>query len=301
VANWGVADRFYSAILRTIVIGWIAPVSLLFCATAATDKPQPSRPSCEKQYSQGAARFEAGDYPGAVKLLEPLRNDARCADGALYMLEESYRRMRNATEAQKAFVELSSRYPDSALVHKLMGMAYDQQDDFASAIQEFEAAVKIDPKLTEVRFGIGLAYLKLHDPENAAKWMRAEVEMNSCHSMALYYLGKIAQTSGDLNEARERYAKAVACSPAYADAHLGLGSVLEAQGRDREALSEFQGAVRADPRSSTARYRLGRALSKAGQESAARAEFAKARELKDAADASDRTKLGNAPVHDLPR
>jgi tetratricopeptide (TPR) repeat protein len=292
-----VTVRYRSAILRGIAIVWFASVPVLPCwaeqapearlSARSTHKPDP-----KAQYALGASRFRAGNYSGAVEALEPLRNNASYAEGALYMLEESYRRIREGAEAKQAFLELSSRYPDSALLHKLMGMAYDQQDDFQNAIGEFEAALKADPTLPEVRFGIGLLHLKLHDEDNARKWMQAELEMNACYAIALYYLGNIERMSGRLGPARERYAKAATCSPGYADAYLGLGIVLEAQGRDREAIGAFRRAVNAAPQSPATRYRLGRALAKAGQASAAEAEFSKARELKDAADASDAAKLG---------
>ena len=290
-------SRFGSVVLRGAAIAWLASVSALSCQAEEEHQPRQSSrstatPDAKTQYAQGASRFQAGDYDDAVKMLEPLRGDASCAEGALYMLEESYRRMRKGAEARQAFLELSSRYPDSALLHKLMGMAYDERGDFQDAIGEFKAALQKDPALTEVRFGIGLAYLKVHDQSNADKWMRAEVERNACHAMALYYLGNIERTSGRLNAAGDHYAKAVACSPKYADAHIGLGIVQEARGRDREALAAFRCAVESDPQSSAAHYRLGRALAKAGQARAAQAEFEKARELKDAADASDAANLG---------
>ena len=287
--------RCLSAVLRGSAIVWLASFPVPPVRTAkAQESPLSARPAnaeTKKQYGLGASNFQAGNYSGAVAVLEPLRKEATFGEGVLYMLEESYRRTGKGAEARQAFLELSSRYPDSALLHKLMGMAYDQQDDFKSAIAEFEAALKADPKLPEVRFGIGLLHLKLHDDNNACKWMQAELELNACYATALYYLGEIERKSGRLDSARDRYAKAVNCAPGYSDAHLGLGIVLEAQGRDGEALDEFRRAVKTAPQSSAAHYRLGRALSKAGQASAAEAEFSKARELKSAADASDVAQL----------
>ena len=299
--NWGVAVRFRSVILRGTAIAWLASVCVWCRAEQAGEARQSSHPAAtpdtNAQYAQGASRFEAGDYGGAVRTLEPLRGDPTCAEGVLYMLEESYRRTHKGADARQAFIELSSRYPDSALLHKLMGMAYDEQGDFQNAVREFEAALQKDPNLTEVRFGIGLAYLKLHEEGNAEKWMRAEVDRNTCHAMALYYLGNIEQTSGRLPAAQEHYANAVECSPKYVDAHIGLGTVLEAQGRDKDALAAFRRAVESDPQNSAARYRLGRALAKVGQVRAAQEEFAKARELKDAADARAAANLGNTKKH----
>jgi tetratricopeptide (TPR) repeat protein len=235
----------------------------------------------------GTAYYQTGKFSQAAAALEPLRANPAYAENALYILEESYRKSRNGPGAEQAFADLLRRYPDSALVHKLLGTAHDSQGHFQEALSEFQQAAQRDPALPEVKFNIGLLYLKLHDDASARKWIEQELAINPCFAMASYYLGEIQRRANQLEAAAESYRKAIRCELAYPEAHLALGTTLQALGQDADALRMFRRAAELAPRKAEVQYQLARALAKAGLSEEAGRVLEKARQLQAAQDAKD--------------
>lgn len=226
----------------------------------------------------GSAYFETAQFRLAANELEAVRSNPEFAENALYLLEESYRKSGDA-RAEQAFMDLVKLKPDSALVHKLLGTAYDTQGHFPEALAEFQKAAQADSSLPEVRFDAGLLCLKLHDEAGARRWLEAELKLNPCYAAAHYYLGEIDRKASQWKTAAESYRKAVGCAPDYADAHLALGIALQEQGLNAEALATLRRAVELAPAKSEAHFQLARALAKAGRTAESRAEWKKAQAL----------------------
>jgi tetratricopeptide (TPR) repeat protein len=229
----------------------------------------------------GTAYFETGQFQLAAEQFEFVRSQPEFAENALYFLEESYRKTGDGDRAEQAFLELMKLEPDSALVHKLLGTAYDAQSRFPEALAEFRSAAQADPGLPEVRFDAGLLCLKMHDAESARKWFEAELKLDSCYAAAHYYLGDIDRKASRRAPAAESFRKAIHCAPEYPEAHLALGIALQALGLNAEALPVLRRAVALEPGSSEAHFQLARSLAKAGRSEESRAEWKKAQDLAD--------------------
>jgi tetratricopeptide (TPR) repeat protein len=227
----------------------------------------------------GTAYFETGQFQLAAEQLEFVRSHPEFAENALYCLEESYRKSGNGARAEQAFLDLAKLKPDSALVHKLLGTAYDTQGRYPEALAEFQTASLSDPALPEVRFDAGLLCLKLHDEAAARKWFEAELKLNPCYAAARYYLGDIDCKASRWASAAESFREAIRCAPDYPEAYLALGIALQAEGLDTEALAVLRRAVALAPGASEAHFHLARALAKAGRMEASRAEWKKAQDL----------------------
>ena len=70
--------------------------------------------------------------------------------------------------------------------------------------------------------------------------------INPRDSSAHYNLGLIHQQRGELNEARERFQRAIEIDPDELDAHYQLGRIARAQGRLPEAVGHFEEVVQRD-------------------------------------------------------
>jgi tetratricopeptide (TPR) repeat protein len=250
------------------------------------DALAPLRRACADPARRSAARFllgsalyEDAQYGPAATELEAVRTNPEFAENALYLLEESYRKSGQAERAQQAFLDLVKLRPDSALVHKLLGTAYDAQGRSAEALAEFEKAAQAGPGLPEVRLDAGLVCLKLHDEAAARKWFDAEIALNPRSAPAHYFLGEIDRKQSRWESAEAAYRKAIQCAPDYGEAHLALGVVLQERGASAEALAHFRRAVALAPAKSEAHFQLARALAKAGHKAEAQAEWKLAQEL----------------------
>ena len=66
-------------------------------------------------------------------------------------------------EAIRAFHQALLHGPESAEVHKNIGLAYDYQGRLEDAIREFQTALRIDPELASARYHMENTYKKLRN------------------------------------------------------------------------------------------------------------------------------------------
>lgn len=244
-------------------------------------------------YLLGVSLYETSNFEAAAAELEPLREQASGhQDEILYLLEESYRRGRNPARAKSAFSELMSRYPDSALVHKLMGIAYDEQGDLDRSLAEFEEAVRIDPRLQDAHLAIGILYMNKHEDREAVPWLQQELALNRCQATAHYYLGEVDRRAGHFTAALSHYRRAVECDPAFPDAYLGLGLLFEAERQDAKATSALRTAASLAPDNPRIHYQFAHELDRTGKKSEAREEFQLVRALSATANEKSIDKIG---------
>lgn len=197
-------------------------------------------------------------------------------------IDEAYRKLGRYEESKEAFVELQRRYPDSAYVNKLVGMAFDYENRFGEALREFEAALAKAPQLPGVRLAIGAMHLKERRTREAREWLEKELEIDRCSAPSHYYLGEIERAEGSSGKAEGRYRQAIRCDPGHPDAHLGLGAILEGQGRLEEAARLYRRAAKLRPEQAEGHYRLGRVLRRLGHEEEARKALERTREIHEA-------------------
>lgn len=237
----------------------------------------PSAPRA--RFLRGTVFFQSGDAESCIREVQRLRDDAALGDQVLFMLVESYRRLGRTRESQSAFEELNRRFPNSAYLHRLMGMAYDAQSDYPKAIEEFKAALRVREDMPEVAFAIGYIYWKQQDFENARTWLMRELAGQACYARAHFYLGEVARDEQNWEEAAGHYRAALKCDPDLVDAYLGLGMACESTGKWDEALGVYQEVAKRWPENAQGHYKLGTALQRAGRTLEAQREFTRAREL----------------------
>lgn len=235
--------------------------------------------AAQARYLRGVIFFERGDFASCVKELERLRGHERYGEHVLYMLVESYRNLNDAQRSQEAFAELNARYPDSALLHKLLGIAHEWQGNETRAIEEFEAALRVNPRMPEMALAIGFIYFKQQRYAEARRWLERELALDPCSAKSLHYLGEMDYLEERFEEAAARYQKAIDCDRGLAEPYLGLGMVEERKGEIEKAIALYREAVKRKPEDAQARFKLGTALRKVGRREEGDQELAIARRL----------------------
>ena len=114
------------------------------------------------------------------------------------------------------------KYPNNARGHANLARAFLERQEYASAADESERAIAIDPGVALIHNNFGLALAKLGDTEGAV------VEIG----------------------------EALRLNPSLPQAHLNLGNVLRATRPDK-ALRHYETAVQLEPRCSEAHNNLG--------------------------------------------
>jgi tetratricopeptide (TPR) repeat protein len=196
--------------------------------------------------------------------------------------------------------EIVTLNADSAEADMLAGEALDEMSDKEGAVRQFRAAVKADPKMPDVHFGLGYLLWRLLQFDEAAKEFQAELDNNPDQAQALTYLGDCAMQLEHSDTATPLLEKAIRIDPKIEHAHLDLGILYDKAGRRDDALRELKTAERLDPENPTVHYRLGRFYKEIGKNEEAKIEFDKTRNLQKAADQSVFNKLHQAQEHGNP-
>lgn len=141
--------------------------------------------------------------------------------------------------------------PQDLGFHRLLGTAYYELEDPRKASDEFQEALRLDPKNEQVYFNLGMLYLKFHTQDLAH--LVFEHGLKEIPNSPLLWMGM--GLAEDLAERPDKAAaalkRAIELDPAFADAYIVLGDVLESDNNLAHALDDalpvFETAIRKRP------------------------------------------------------
>lgn len=170
----------------------------------------------------GVARFNAGDYRGAVQSFEAvLKRDPEILMAYEY-LGRSWQQLANQERAEEVYRAALDRELESAELHLSLGRLYREQGDLDRAEKELEISVVLDPRNVQARFELGQTH----------------------------------RQAGRLGQAIEHYRAAVDLNPDYLWAWNGLGMSLASRDESQEALGAFERVVEIDPQGAAGYFNL---------------------------------------------
>jgi tetratricopeptide (TPR) repeat protein len=139
-----------------------------------------------------------------------------------------------------AYRRLHERVP----VHIQAGIQHMFQREYAAAVQEFSAAIKIEPERAELYCKRGSAFELLGEHEMAlADYERA---LTRDGRMMEVYLrrGTVRTARGDYVSALSDFDQVLSIRPNDVECHLQRGVCLSKNGRQRDAVVEFEKVLR---------------------------------------------------------
>jgi tetratricopeptide (TPR) repeat protein len=248
----------------------------------------------------GLAHFGAGDYASAVPYLEK----ATAADPQnlpfRLTLAQSCLWSKQYQCVLDVYREIVTLNAESAEADMLAGEALDEMKDKAGAEEQFRAAVKADPKLPNVHFGLGYLLWGLLKYDDAMEQFKAELANNPDHAQALAYLAdaeiKLTQPEG----AQPLLEKAIHLDSRIEIAHIDLAILMSDAGRNADALRELKAAEKLNPNDKNVHWRLARLYQSEGKKEEAKLEFDKTKGLQKATDQSIMDKLREAQTKNRP-
>lgn len=126
-----------------------------------------------------------------------------------------------------------------------------------SAVEEFEAILKIDPNNAAALRGLGYSYLIKQDLQKAGEYFHKSAQLNPNDPRVLYYSASLTQreasSTSDGNAERLRsmqseLERAIKLDPQFADAYSLLALAYRLQGNLNEAIPVLRKAVELSPR-----------------------------------------------------
>jgi tetratricopeptide (TPR) repeat protein len=200
-----------------------------------------------------------------VEVLHPFLEHPPDDPGLLLAWGTALVHTRQSGSAAGIFRRLLEQNADNASVRLLLGKAYAQQEDYASAIKEFGNTSRLDPRLPEAHYYAGLVYLRQKEFESAAREFRAELDLRPGDPHSMYHLGYTLLLQGQLPESVALLRDVVKAMPAYELAYFELGRALLQQDDPTGAIESLETAKKLAPDHDAVYFQLGRAYRRAGR------------------------------------
>src|ERR1700723_3790812 len=152
--------------------------------------------------------------------------------------------------AAESLLSLSVVNPKSARLHQAMAHELAKRGNAAEAIENYRAALKIDPQLPGLHFELAEMLSTLSTTEGrdeAENEYKAALQVNPSDEQAECRLGDIALRRDELKDANERYSRALQLQPADPEANLGLAKVFMTTDQPGKAEPLLLHALQIDP------------------------------------------------------
>jgi tetratricopeptide (TPR) repeat protein len=225
--------------------------------------------------------YRSGDTQGAVKALakvmsgNPTQTDVKVAralmdqiadpfagfpQAAKGTLEQGIQWLQVADVPQQAIVafeEILHDHPDLAVVHALLGLAYQRIDDAGRAVDELKRAIELEPKDGKSHLYLGELYLSHQRPKQAQSELEKALELNPLLDDAYARLGDLALDRRDHVTARRHFKALAALAPDSPAARGKLALVHQLEGDWPAADRELHAVVDKDPENVEFILRLG--------------------------------------------
>jgi tetratricopeptide (TPR) repeat protein len=184
-------------------------------------------------------------------------------------------------------LSLSVVNSNSARMRQALAHELAIRGNTAEAIENYRAALKLDPKLPGLHFELAEMLNTLSTAEGrdeAEKEYKAALQINQFDEQSECRLGDIALQRDDLKEANKRYSRATELQPADPEAKIGLAKVFMTMDQPQKAEPLLQQAIKLDPTSALAHFRLSTVYRQTGRPADAKhelEEYQKYKEMKE--------------------
>lgn len=212
---------------------WSAVVAVLWVAGCGPLDPQ-------SQVNAGAEALARGtNVVQAVRFLEQaardLPADARCQNlygQALY----EFGKPKEAADAFQKAVALDRNNP---AFRYNFGVAAFAQRDFATALEQLQECIKLEPRHGSAWVFLGATYLNLNRLDEAYRCTRTAHDMDQANVEAMANLAVISSRRGQPRDAEAWLSSALQAAPNYPPALLNLARLYEIEFKDKRRALEF--------------------------------------------------------------
>jgi tetratricopeptide (TPR) repeat protein len=248
---------------------------------------QPNAIQARQLYGLSLATL--GQDEEAIRQLEPTLDEAPPDPAVLYTIGLSY--LRAGKQGFRATLERLAAFPAGRpALHLLQGQAFLRDQEFEQALEELQAAEKLNPALPRLYYTLGLAHQQLAHTQEAIRAFETELQRVPQDAATLYALASVLEADGNTAAAESHVRAALKLTPNAAEANALLGKILVKQNKPAEAVQPLESAVQQDASDPEKRYLLARVYQQLGRREEAAREFAEVQKLKAARLKKDREK-----------
>ncbi len=150
---------------------------------------------------------------------------------------------------------------ENDVAHNNLGFLFLRRGELDSAISQFQAALDIRSRNTEIHYSLGAALIQSNLGnalarkqllDEAIDHLQEAVRLRPDYADAYFNLGSVLFQQGRIDQAIAQWQKALAIRPRDAEAHRNVASALRKQGNVKEAIAEYEQALNIMPEDSVA-------------------------------------------------
>jgi tetratricopeptide (TPR) repeat protein len=171
--------------------------------------------------------------------------------------------------------EESKDPPVNATTHFAAGQLAESQGNLPAALEQYAAAIKLDPKHESAVFRSAVVLSRLGQHGRAIQTWKRYIELTHNSATGYSNLGYACELAGQRGEAETAYRRGIDLDPKNQACRVNYGLMLARSGRTDEAMEQL--SVVLSP--AQVHYNLASVLESMGQKDRARLEYRKSLEL----------------------
>jgi Tfp pilus assembly protein PilF len=144
------------------------------------------------------------------------------------------------------------------------GNAYITLGKYQQAIDDYNAAIRIDPRYAKAYVNRGLALTHIHEYQKALHDFNTALDLDIQDSSVYFNRGNVFKALGSYERALEDYTKALSLNPENVDAYNNRGTTYLKLIKLEMAIEDFTSALTLDPENEMAHANRGLAYEKQG-------------------------------------
>lgn len=128
------------------------------------------------------------------------------------------------------------------------GVCFNWTKRYDAAINDFKAALKINPKLARAYSGMGVSQIGKGELDQAFSEFDKAVEMDPKLAEAYGGRGLVYERKKDLDKALAEYGRAVQADPNYSQGYAARGQLYDKKGETDKAVADYSKAIELESR-----------------------------------------------------
>ncbi len=211
----------------------------------------------EQKRDLGQALVGMNEFSQAIELLESVREkDPGTTD--LNALARAYHKTEELRKARDIYERLIVLNPDDAGAYLTLGNIYRELDNHQEAADVYNQGLNFKPQNIALKKALAETEFFLERYKEAEELMLNILESHPHMYEIHYYLGKIYEEKGELDQAQNKYEEAIKYNSEYVRGYLALGNLYLSRNNHYRAISQFTNAIEINPDYAKSYYFIGK-------------------------------------------